>query len=257
MSETTSLRLGTFRDHEVVEGTPASRRAAFDRRVREARLAAARAHRVWREYTPEELTPRKFMRQTLYANPDGHLLAPVRHDVIQTHRMEDGQTVGATVWNEGAACAFFVTEAGDVVVLEPAHIRSGVELDLIERRQAWKRSDAELAEREFQRAQPLRPVTLADLEGRELPTIGEAAQAVLDARGTIEAHDGRLVVKLPERFAPDRRADEKARRQALDAVRVLVAAGPLVVAAVESRSTKPLAHRLPDAHVLAAGGFAP
>jgi hypothetical protein len=103
----------------------------------------------------------------------------------------------------------------------------------------------------------LRAVTLGDVEGRELPIVREAAQRILNVGGKLDQRDGRLVIRIPEKLAPSNRVDSDLRAPLLDAARVLIAAGEVVVGAASSSSRKPLADRLPDHHVAIRGGLVP
>jgi hypothetical protein len=89
-----------------------------------------------------------------------------------------------------------------------------------------------------------------------LPTIAAAAQRILDLAGTIEMRDGHLVIERPERFSDGGQEHEQLEAEFNDAVRVLVAAGDVVLKAVQSTSKKPLSERLPDKQAAAGGGIA-
>ena len=97
-------------------------------------------------------------------------------------------------------------------------------------------------------------MTLADLERRDLPTIRAAASTILDHAGNLGVRRGNLEIGLPERLAPETGEHDRLLPELLDASTVLLAAGSIVVGALESSSKKPLIERLPDVQVLAAGG---
>jgi hypothetical protein len=247
----------------LVEGTPETRQAAFEEQRREARVLAARAQRGWREYRPDELTPRRHALRTLYVTPDGDVLVPVRTQVFAENLRENDMQVGCHVWNEGASCAFSVDEHNNVTVYEPGPFRSVVLLDLSEKQRQWKRDTVRMNERErdmeiaaFRKSQPVKQVTLADLERRELPGVQDAARLVLEMGGTMNVRDGRLEVGLPERLSPDPQEHNRLREDLVCAATVLFAAANIVVPAIESRSKKTLEERLPAAQVLAGGGLA-
>ena len=94
---------------------------------------------------------------------------------------------------------------------------------------------------------------LSDLARRPLPTVREAAARIVDAHGKVEERDGRIV-SLPAQVSPDPRREDAAREPLLDAARVLVAAREIVVPALQSRSSKDLADRLPDLPIGIDGG---
>jgi hypothetical protein len=136
-------------------------------------------------------------------------------------------------------------------------------LNMAGHRQRTRQQDAALRERErlfelreFRGKQPRRTVTLADLEGRELPTVAAAAARVLELAGTLAIQDGRLVVERPERLSPNQQEHEQLEHELRNCVHVLIAAADIVVKAVESSSKKALAERLPTKQVGAAGGIA-
>jgi hypothetical protein len=252
-----------FADSDLLEGTEDSRREAGEARRRQARVIAARRFTGWREYQRDDLTPHgRFL-----ATAAGDLLRPYRASPFVEQSHADGSN-RADVMNAGSATAFYLSEAGDVVVLEPAPFPTVELLGVRLAQRSHARKDADLhareqqirkraADREYRAAQPLRPVLLADLHGRELPTVAQAARLIIDHGGTITAKADRIHVDLPERLAPKAGADRALRAELLDCVRVLAAARDIVLPAVSSRSTKPLPDRLPDTHVLADGGLDP
>jgi hypothetical protein len=130
------------------------------------------------------------------------------------------------------AVAFYVT-GGHIVYLQPAVPATLHELQSIraERAERAERDRAKL------RAAARRPITLADIHDRPLPTIREAAQIVLEA-GEIHENDGRLVVLV---------GDLAAREQKIrDAALVLHAESAVVTEALRSASEKPLDELLPN-----------
>jgi hypothetical protein len=164
--------------------------------------------------------------------------------IFTTSTGADGTPRIATL-NEHAVAAFIVQD-GEVIGLERAQPRTVIQLDVQEARHRSRLSDQRIAEltrrhevATFRKAQPRRVVSLGDLEGRALPSVAAAAQRILDLAGTIAANDGRLVIERPERFSPGGQDNEKLEAEFLDCVRVLVAAGDIVVKAVESTSKKP------------------
>ena len=79
----------------------------------------------------------------------------------------------------------------------------GVGLVFLERVRQGPGSLADLEAREAeaaaqQRRQQEATVTLADLEGRELPTLRQAAVTIAVGQRRVEARDGRIVVLIPD-----------------------------------------------------------
>jgi hypothetical protein len=95
-------------------------------------------------------------------------------------------------------------------------------------------------------ARPKRPITLAEIEGIELPTLRQAAATIAAVHGRVEANDGHVRVSVPDGLEDP--------APAITAARVLVAAPELVLQALGSKSKQPLAATLPDKPVLAGGG---
>jgi hypothetical protein len=154
---------------------------------------------------------------------DGLLYRRVLHDSLDA-----GPITSAT--------AFYVTD-GRVVYLEPAVPATLHEL------QRHRAAQAERAEqgKATLRAQPRRPITLAEIHGRTLPTIREAAAAILEV-GQLAENDGRLAILV---------GDLSAREQKIrDAAFVLHSEQAVVTAALRSASKKPLVEQLPDRHAL-------
>jgi hypothetical protein len=114
--------------------------------------------------------------------------------------------------------------------------------------------------RRFLSAQARKPVTLADLQGRELPTLRSAILTIEAYGGEITASGGALRIDLPERLTmptpagiADYHCETEARQVALEAARVIDAGRELVMQALARRSKHALAERVPDKPVLAGG----
>lgn len=107
--------------------------------------------------------------------------------------------------------------------------------------------------------QPRSEITLADLQGRELPTIRRAAQLLVgDLRGSIKERHGRLVFAVPELLVRSgswgaAEQQKELRRQASDAAAVLVAAREVVLEEL-ARGKQLDPERLPDVQAGADGG---
>ena len=245
--------------NRLVEGSPAEIEAYKQRLVRERRLALARAYRGWREFDVDTLRPRRGGR--FLETEDGDLLQR-RPQSPFASRMVDGD-VRVEIWQEDGIVGFYVTAGGDPVVLERAPM-SKLQLDMVEYRRRAREGEQRTAKleqaielREFRKLQPRRAVTFADVEGREMPTVAQAAKQIQELGGTLSVAAGRLVIERPEKFTPKGGVpEEELVAEFLDAVRVVVAAGEIVVKAVESGSQKPLTDRLPDKPVGAGGGVA-
>lgn len=235
------------------EGTESEIRAARQAHLREQRIAAAR--KKWPEIRELERRGRFVVDLR-----DGKVFEPLRVQVWPS-----GDPRGTINEHEVAA---FAIENGDVVFFKSNTIgaQSVAELEqwqedrahLANRRREKAELEAETAERalaEFRKAQRPSAVTLADVEGRELPSVRQAVEKILAAGGKLDVKDGRLVVQLPEQLAPNQSAHEQAKAELMDCVKVLIAGGELVTEAVASRSKKTLVERLPDVQVLAGGGL--
>jgi hypothetical protein len=161
--------------------------------------------------------------------------------VFATIQLSDGTLIGT-------ADAFVDTGAGELLFLN--RVRSGpstlAELEQLEADRARARDEARDARDEEIRRHPREPLTLADLHGKPLPTLREAAATVL-RWGSLEAKDGRLIV-----YAPAAKEFSGERRAMIDAARVLYAASDLVLDVLASKSRKPLPELLPDRQVLPA-----
>jgi hypothetical protein len=257
------MSIGTIfprKRNPLYEGTPAEIESYKRTILQKQIVEAARAHRGWIELGPDELEPRRNGRFLAHAQL-GKLFQPVSASPF-TSLMGQDETPHIRVWNEGAICAFFVTEDGEVVCLEPAPM-SLAAFDLQEKQRDWRLSEQRLRETErqmvlrtFRANQPKRVTTVADVEGRSLPTIAAAAARVIGLGGTIDVRDGRLVVERPEKFSNGTAEHEELEAEFLEAVRVLIAAGDIVINAAESTSKKELSTRLPDKHAAAGGGIA-
>jgi hypothetical protein len=253
------VTLGTLgvESPELVEGTDESRRAAAEARLQENRVAAARARRDWMEIPADRLGREG---RWLYDTLSGRPYEPLR---VQVWSADDPSLPEL---NAHAVDAFVVQD-GDVLFLRKSTLAAHIEhlrwlardrVEQAERRRQEQAEQAEQTERrraEYAAAQPLATVTLADVEGRELPTVSEAARRILAAPGTIKPRDGRIVVELPSRLAQRDADHERPRAELGDCVRVLVAARGVVIPALESSSRRPLLDRLPDAQVAADGGI--
>jgi hypothetical protein len=144
----------------------------------------------------------------------------------------------------GAVSVYFVD--GDALVClalaEPFSLPALQERNQAAEAEQARNSERAAAERCKQLdRQPKRLVTLADLEGRELPTLRQAARVVLEEyRGRIEAKDGRLVISVPELLTVpggwDASTSEQVERQRVhDATRVLIAARDHVLQEINKR----------------------
>jgi hypothetical protein len=244
-------------DRELVEGSDESRRRAAEARLRENRVAAARAHRRWVELPAERLGREG---RWFYDTASGRPYEPVR---TQVWSADDPSLVELN----GHEVDAFVVQDGDVLFLRKSRTAVSIDdlrwlaQDRVEQAAKRRQEQAEQAERaerrrvEYASAQPLAIVTLGDVEQRELPTVAEAARRILAAPGTITTRDGRIVVELPTRLAQRDGDHDRLHAELADCVRVLVAARSVVVPALESSSRKPLLERLPDAHAAADGGL--
>jgi hypothetical protein len=200
-----------------------------------ARVAAARS-RGWRELRADRLERR------------GRL-------VIDTGNGFVYQAVRGTVWasgdpknvlNELEVDAWMLVDYDVAFFARSKRTPTVADLDRLTERRQTRAAAARVKQEAQLRATPLRPVTLADTEGRRLPTVRQAAALILET-GTITLKDQSLVFHLP--------AAKKFTQAQLDAVLVLRAAHEIVAPAVDSTSTKPLVERLPDTQVLADGGL--
>jgi hypothetical protein len=263
LRESARTVLSGFSDAALIEGTPETRRDASLDRLGRNKTAAARRHPGWREFNLNDLTVRDGgFGAVYYETIDGELLERSRGNVFSISLRDDLQS--AVYINEGETVGFTVTDEGDVIPLQPAPLTI-TKLNLREarrrhrdtQRRIEKREDA-MALREFRASQPTQPLTLADVEGTALPTVQNAASTLLGLGAKLTVRNGRLEIALPERLAPAGREQEHQalRASALTAARVLLAAGDVVVGAVDSSSTKTLVERLPAVQVLAAGGIA-
>jgi hypothetical protein len=133
-----------------------------------------------------------------------------------------------------------------VTELEQAEVESE---QLRERKQAERRA--------FLQAQPQIEVTLSDVLGVPLPSLRQAVRQLEDVCARITDDSGRLHVSLPERVSGPRFVDgmnEQVRRAELyRACRVVYAAETLVLAALRTKSKRPLSERVPDGAVLPSG----
>ena len=219
-----------------VEGDDESRRAAHEAQMQDRRVLAARANKAgWYELDYAQLEP----VGRYLADSEGTMWERVREQVW-------GSGDPRSSLNEHIPNAFtLVGDPPDVLFLK----RYGRRVDYEGARASQARTAEMKRELEVNRLRslPLRPVTLSDLEGRQLPTVRQAAEMVYVKHGRVEEVDGHLVVFLPEGHA---------REEELQAARVLYAAAPIVLEALASKDETPIAKRLPDAHVLAGGGLA-
>lgn len=147
----------------------------------------------------------------------------------------------------GTADAFYLDGSEPVFLRRPA---SGpgtlAELEEQQANDRRLRDEHEAARLHALASAPKATVTLADIVGRELPTLRQAAEVIAALQGDVEVRDGHVVVSIPEGLTDARTCG---------AAQVLVAASDVVIAALQANSDKPLHERLPDAHVLAGGGI--
>lgn len=208
------------------------------------------ARRRWHEIKPNDLEQ---VGVRLFADKaSGNLYEPVLGTVLHGKFQQNPAADRASFFtvNSDNSLTFFQKPEGGPQTLGELNA---------ERAEAQRAQDQhEARHRDFIASQPMRPLTLNELErNAELPTIRAAAAAVLEHGGKLEAQDGNLIVLLPERFAEDGWGDLGARNMVYPAVRVLLAAKDVILAELAG-SKKPLnPDRLPDKHALVAGGVEP
>jgi hypothetical protein len=192
-----STTIGTGRigiSNPFVEGTPETRLAAHKERLSELRIAVAR-NRFF-EVPAEHVETRRVGRVTYVVD--------TRSPGRVYEYLDAGIEVFAhgdhhVAFNEDAVAAFMVV-GGEVVFLK----RNRAEIENLEKLDQYESDLAYLAARKVEKAelkagkeeqqrvdfrakQPLRTVTLGDLEGRDLPTVGAAAQRILTSAGSSTA----------------------------------------------------------------------
>lgn len=245
--------------NRLVEGTP-DEIAAYRSEIGQAALVkAVRMRRDWLEIDIRTITVHG---DKYVGSADGTLyeLLPVGLTVARW----DSHSV--SFLNEHSVAAYIVKNDGTIEFLGPSTFKTVKAFEHHqEERAAKKAAQAEAKRRQeqtdrdardrFLASQPLQVATLADVEGRPLPTVRAAAALLLGSRCELDVDRERLVVRWPALLsgAPE---TEKIERAALaGAVRVLLAAGDIVTGALSSRSAKDLLERLPDAQVAAGGGI--
>lgn len=227
-------------------GSLSSRRVEDERPAQE--LAYARSH--WPEVALSDLDHLGGRRWADRASGLLHeeIVATVLHGKYAQNPASD------------AVSLFFCRSDGGLVFLQrpergPQTVAELAEQDAVKAR---RQAEAGQAHARFVASQPLRPLTLVELDGEEsLPTLREAAELVYGLGGRLEARDGCLVVLIPAKLNAEPFADLEARNSLRRAARVLVVAQNLLLAELARGSKKPLAERLPDRQVLAAGGVEP
>jgi hypothetical protein len=192
------------------------------------------------EYAASELQPHgRYVR-----DPLGRLFRPARGAVATS----DGSLIGTA--------QAFVIDGAEVRFLLRAEPGTVAELEQRQAERERRVEEREQERREFVAAQPLEPLTAADvglLPGKA-PTLRRACETLEDAGCTISlGPHGEVVVAVPARLAPAGMPGAS-RDKIVAAARVLLAAEKVVVAELGRRSTKPLSARLPDAPVSAGGG---
>lgn len=230
--------IGNLTDAEFVTGTPEEMAAAKARRAAQIAILAARKRSEWREFSLDSLT---FEGKYVLVEEDDLVLEALKVPIWPggDHRF---------AFNEHLVYGFFVNEAGGLVFLgQPEHggPRSITMLRVKQKQREHVRKMAELDRKTALITTPILPVTLAELEGRDLPTL-KAAADIVNESGKLEVVGDRLRVHLRVR------ADRE-----LDAARVLYGAEQMVVDAIKSAERgKGKEIALPDVQVLAGGGVA-
>jgi hypothetical protein len=219
-----------------------------------AEAHAARLRMVRRQFSevPRDDLERVDDGDLLADRGSGILFEPVRQAVIEAQNRDSV---------EGVHC---FTIDGDEVVFLRRSARAGTITELREQQAKERQEQDQAREREqeqrraFLAGQPPRVVTAAEIEGRDLPTVRQAALEVLAAGGRLEVGgDRRLRVELPDRVAEIGAVEQDFRRPLLTAAKVLYMASKVVVETIEGRGRKPLdPTRLPDQQVLPSGGVA-
>lgn len=217
----------------TVEETTARQRRALQGQVAERlRIECQRAGLI--EIPRDELTDhgRRFV-----ANAAGILFRITGADVESMHRDELASV----------ADAFFVSVDDRIVLLEKPKAGPRTVQEIEERQAAQERLVSEAQERADRhiRSTPVRPLTLADVRGVNLPTLRRAAEIVLEYGSIVAAGDS-LRFDLHEAVMTD--------AGYLDAVEVLLAGRAVVLDALASKN--PDLSKLPDEQVLAGGGVA-
>ena len=201
----------------------------FDGRVRASKTNLQAARRLWLEAVAGD-----------FDRVNGHYVDRASGTL---YRRKQGDPL---LGDAGAVSVFYVQDdpdGGVIVCLEPA----GGTLHELERQVAQADADQAQAEesaaegrrKRFERA-PKRMITLADLEGRELPTVRGAAMTIEEFGGRITHRHGRLIVEVPENLSEptswDRAIEEQLlRARAVDATVVLLAAQETVIAELDRR----------------------
>jgi hypothetical protein len=150
---------------------------------------------------------------------------------------------------DGADC--FVVTNGMILFL--ARVGSVDEREQARLEHEQRVADAREQHRKFVSKQPLRAVTLNDVERRALPTIARAAALIESAGGQIKIadDDASLVVTIPERVDAEPILDRDLHQQLFDATHVVTHARSIVLAELRKNLKTPLAERLPDQPALA------
>jgi hypothetical protein len=206
------------------------------------------ANQRWPEAKPADIEQ---IGHRLFADKaSGNLYTPVITTVLHGKFKHNpaADRVSFFTANGDGSLTFFERSTSGPTTLDELHEQDA------ERQRA--EDEQEARHREFIAAQPLRPYCLYEIEPGNLPTLREAARAVTNCGGRLEADGGNLVVLLPETLDESPIGDRGKRDALKPAIKVIVAAKDVVLAELAG-SKKPLdPDRLPDRHALVAGGVA-
>ena len=211
----------------------------------EQRRQAARQR--WHEYPRSDIETRAGF---IVDRATGHLFERINHVVFES---------GLALDNEGKDCAGFVDIGGDLIFLRRASGPSTfAELEAAEAARARQQQEREQAQRAFLASQPLRTVTLAELESKpeQVPTLRQAVSQLYDLGGRLEADGPDLRIRVPERLAEDPNTDHGTRQTLPPLVRVIAAGRNVILGELAKGGKTPLVERIPDRQVGAAGGLA-
>lgn len=164
------------------------------------------------------------------------------------------------------AVSVYFVDGDSMVCLTPAEPYN---LSTLQERKARAEAEHVRDEAEAARAreqaldrQNQRTVTLADTQGRELPSLQAAARCIVEEfRGQIERDGDRLTIRVPAQLTGkpgsfDAGADEQGHRQRVADAALVLTAGREIVLEQLGRQRKLDPGRLPDAPLTADGGIA-
>lgn len=211
----------------------------LDRR-RQQRIAASR--RQWSQLPAADLDQ---VGRYVVDRASGNLFLPVLAAVLPGDSLATGTTkVDAFYVSHSSGEPIYLTRSESPSTLTELREREAEQ----ERQRLEREQAAAKAQHQFLKGQKRTPLTLSEVEGRELPTLAAAYQTLVDLGCEITASNGTLQISVPERLRENDDEDLAARKAVHEAGRLLDFCRHRVVTAIQAG--KPL----PDGPITIGGG---